>query len=152
MTVFQIHVTYLFFLAKLNFFNDSFTTKLNLLDFIGFWPTFGLFHYAKLPNHKRVRWSWLACPSHTKNKICCILNLNTSYWDLFEQTFQCIIPVHSVFFFIIQFYNIFSPIPWSVLPLKGVLWIYISFYSLLSVLIIIYRSLVFSLRCNIAII
>ena len=32
----QMHVNYLLFLAKLNFLNDSLTTTLYLLDFIGF--------------------------------------------------------------------------------------------------------------------
>ena len=52
------------FLAKLNFLKDSFTTTLNLLDFIGLWPIFSLFHYAKLPSYKRVRWGRLAGPSY----------------------------------------------------------------------------------------
>ena len=34
-----------------DFFKDAFTTTL----YIGFGPTFGLFHYAKLPSYKRVR-------------------------------------------------------------------------------------------------
>ena len=51
------------FLAKHNFLKDSFTTPLYLLDFNGLWPTFGLFHYAKLPSYKRVRWGRLAGPS-----------------------------------------------------------------------------------------
>ena len=53
------------FLAKLNFLKDSFNTTLYLLDFIRIWPTFGLFHYAKLPSYKRVRWGRLAGPSLT---------------------------------------------------------------------------------------
>ena len=51
---FLLHVLFSF-LAKLNFLKDSFTTALYLLDFIGFLPTFGLFHYANLPSYKRVR-------------------------------------------------------------------------------------------------
>ena len=35
------------FLAKHNFLKDSCNTTLYLLDLIGFWPTFGLLHYAK---------------------------------------------------------------------------------------------------------
>ena len=42
---------------------DSFTTTLYLLDFIGFLPTFGLFHYAKLASYKRVKCGRLAGPS-----------------------------------------------------------------------------------------
>ena len=34
--VFQIHVNYFLFFAKLNFLKFFFTTKLYLLDFIGF--------------------------------------------------------------------------------------------------------------------
>ena len=41
-----------------------FNTPLYLLDLIEFWPTFGLFLYAKLPNYKRVRGRRLAEPSH----------------------------------------------------------------------------------------
>ena len=44
---------------------DSFTPTLYLLNFIGFWPTFGLFHYAKLPSYKRLRWGRLAGPSNS---------------------------------------------------------------------------------------
>ena len=43
------------FLVKPNIVKDSFTTTLYLLDFNGFLPTFGLFHYAKLPSYKRMR-------------------------------------------------------------------------------------------------
>ena len=66
-------------LAKHNFLKDSFTTTLYLLDFIGFWPTFGLFHYAKLPSYKRVKCGRLAGPSRTNKKnhyIMTKLNLN----------------------------------------------------------------------------
>ena len=59
-----------FFLAKLNFLKDYFTTTLYLLDFIGFGSTFGLFHYAKLPSYKRVRWGRLARRSHMPNLFC----------------------------------------------------------------------------------
>ena len=52
----------LFFLQ--NFLKYSFTTTLYLLDFIWFWPIFGLFYYAKFPSYKRVRWGRLAGPSH----------------------------------------------------------------------------------------
>ena len=44
-----------FFLAKLNSFEDYFNTTLYLLDLIGFWHTFGLFHLARLPSYKGVR-------------------------------------------------------------------------------------------------
>ena len=60
---FKYMYTIYFFLAKLNFLKDFFTTTLNLLNLIGFWPTFRLFHYAKLLSYKRVRWGRLAGPS-----------------------------------------------------------------------------------------
>ena len=60
--VFQIHVNYFLFWQNL-FFKDSFTKTFKLLDFIGFWLTFGVFHYSKLPSYKWVRWSRLAGPS-----------------------------------------------------------------------------------------
>ena len=69
------------FFAKLNFLKDSFTTTLYLLDFIGFWPTFGLFHYSKLPSYKRVRWGRLAGP------LVCFLCLDGFY--IFLQLKSC---------------------------------------------------------------
>ena len=62
--------------SKNNFLTESFTTTLYLLDFIGFLPTFGLFHYAKLPSYRRVRWGWLAEPSliHHRQLSHCIEN------------------------------------------------------------------------------
>ena len=45
-----------YFLAKHDIFGDSCNTLLlYLLDLIWFLPTFGLFHYTKLPSFKRVR-------------------------------------------------------------------------------------------------
>ena len=41
----------IFLFGKTLFIKDSSNTTLNLLDFIGFGPTFGLFHYAKLPSY-----------------------------------------------------------------------------------------------------
>ena len=41
------YLSIIFFLAKHNFLKDSCNTTLYLLDLIGFWPTFGLLHYAK---------------------------------------------------------------------------------------------------------
>ena len=54
-------------MAKHHFLKDSLTITLYLLDFIGFWPTFGLFHYTKLPSYKRVRWGRLAGPQSHKD-------------------------------------------------------------------------------------
>ena len=65
------------FLAKLNFLKDSFTTTLYLLDFIGFSPTFGLFHYANLPSYKRVRGGRLAGPFHTSKIIINIISIHS---------------------------------------------------------------------------
>ena len=50
------------FLAKLYFLKESFATALYQLDFIGFLPKSGFFHYANLPSYKRVRWGRLAGP------------------------------------------------------------------------------------------
>ena len=50
----------IFFFGITYFLIDSFNEILYLLNIIGFWPTFGLFHYAKLPSYKRVRWGRLA--------------------------------------------------------------------------------------------
>ena len=53
------------FLSEHNILKDLFTTTLYLLYFIGCWPTFGVFHYAKLSSYKRERWGRLAGPSFT---------------------------------------------------------------------------------------
>ena len=86
------------FLAKLNFLKDSFTTTLYLLNFIGFWPTFGLFHYAKLPSYKRVRWGRLAGPSQNSRplQIHPIANLQL----VIDITFETIMQFWNSFFFI----------------------------------------------------
>ena len=34
-----------------------------MFDLFEFGPKFGIFHYAKLHSHKRVKWEWLAGPS-----------------------------------------------------------------------------------------
>ena len=60
---FKYMSTIFFFGKTIFFFKDSITATLYLLNIIGFWPTFGLFHYAKLPSYKRVRWGRLAGPS-----------------------------------------------------------------------------------------
>ena len=56
-------------------------TTLYLLDLIGFWNTLGIFHYAKLPSYKRVRWDRVAGFSHNRNNKLHILP--------HRQTFLC---------------------------------------------------------------
>ena len=48
---------------KHNFLKKSCFSTLPLLDLFGFGHKLCLFHYAKLPSWKRVKWGWLAVPS-----------------------------------------------------------------------------------------
>ena len=52
-----------FFEQNIILFKNCCHTTLYLLDLFGFGPKFDLFHYAKLPCYKRVKWGWLAEPS-----------------------------------------------------------------------------------------
>ena len=59
---FFLNISQIFFFVKPDFMKNSCNTTLFLLVLLGFWSTFGLFHYAKLPRYKRERWGRLAGP------------------------------------------------------------------------------------------
>ena len=87
-------------MEKLNFLKDSFTITLYLLDLIGFWPTFGIFHYEKLPSYKR--WDeadWM------DPLICHFNKMHIKLWNFLH------------FLFI-------TPLP--SLPNSGLLWTYVN--------------------------
>ena len=51
------------FLEKTYFLKSFCYTTLYFLDLLRFGPKFGIFHIAKVPCYKRVKWGQLAGPS-----------------------------------------------------------------------------------------